>query len=299
MKSGFQNWSDIRVFLAVLRAGSTLAASKDLGMAQPTVARRIEALEHTLGIILFERTTRGFQPTPEAQALIGAAEVLEAAAVDLSEKAAALNATSSSVIRLTGPDSVFTSQFSAILEEFVDSYGDVQFEFIRRYDVVDLAAGEADVALRFGNTIDDQSLICRKITEIKGALVASRNYAAKHGIPTSADELGGHKFVVYGGKNIPHLINDWLLDRIDASQIAMTCKDIETLGSAVEMGAGIGPLPARYINSRDNVVACFMLPPETWIASWLLVSPSAYRRPEVKAFTAFFAPRYSALFRDD
>lgn len=299
MKSVFQNWSDVRVFLAVLRAGSTLAASKELGMAQPTVARRIEALEHTLGIILFERNTRGFHPTPDAQALIEAAEVLEAAAIDLSEKATKLNATSSGVIRLTAPDSVFTSQFSAILEDFVDSYGDVQFEFIRRYDVVDLAAGEADVALRFSNTIDDQSLICRKITQIKGSLVASKNYAAKHGIPTSEDELGGHKFVVYEGKNVPHLINNWLLDRIETSQIAMTCKDIETLESAVEMGAGIGPLPGRYVYSRDKVVACFELPPETWVTSWLLVSPSAYRRPEVKAFTAFFAPRYSAHFRED
>lgn len=79
----------------------------------------------------------------------------------------------------------------------------------------------------------------------------------------------------------------------------MTCKDIDSLVSAVEMGAGIGPMPSRYLLSRDKVVACFELPPETWVTAWLLVNPSAYRRPEVKAFTAFFAPRYSALFRED
>ena len=55
MKSEFRDWSDVRVFLAVVRAGSTLAASNSLGMAQPTVARRIEALEHALGLVLFER----------------------------------------------------------------------------------------------------------------------------------------------------------------------------------------------------------------------------------------------------
>lgn len=166
-------------------------------MAQPTVARRVAALEHALGIILFERTTRGFQPTPDAQALIDTAEVLEATALNLSARAAKLRATSSGVIRLTAPDSVFTSQFAAILEDFVESYGDLQFEFIRRYEVVDLAVGEADVDLRFCKTIDDQSLICRKITEIKGALAASKNYVAKHGFPTSEDAFGGHKFVVY------------------------------------------------------------------------------------------------------
>jgi DNA-binding transcriptional LysR family regulator len=299
MKNVFKNWSDVRVFLAVLRAGSTLAASKSLGIAQPTAARRIKALEHELKLVLFEPDTRGFRPTPDAQALVEAAEVFEAAAIDLSEKTTKLSATSSGVIRITAVEAVFTGQFSAILEDFVDSFGDVQFEFIRRNDVVDLSAGEADVAIRLTNTIDDQSLICRKITQLTGSLIASKNYAKKHGIPASEDELGSHKFVVYDGKNVPHLINNWLLDRIDASQIAMTCTDVESLETAVEMGAGIGPLPTRYAYSRDKVVACFELPPETSTTSWLLVNPSAYLRPEVKAFTAFFAPRYSALFRDD
>jgi DNA-binding transcriptional LysR family regulator len=63
MKSENWNWSDLRVFLAVLDAGSTLAASKALGMAQPTVARRIDALEHATGLTLFERDTRGAQAT--------------------------------------------------------------------------------------------------------------------------------------------------------------------------------------------------------------------------------------------
>ena len=39
------------------------------------------------------------------------------------------------------------------------------------------------------------------------------------------------------------------------------------------------------------------MPPETSTSVWLLVNPAAYRRPEVKAFTTFFVPRYQALFR--
>ena len=87
MKSELRDWSDVRVFLAVVRAGSTLAASKVLGLAQPTVARRIEALERSLGLFLFERDTRGFQPTPEARALIAHAQSLEAAAIGFSDAA--------------------------------------------------------------------------------------------------------------------------------------------------------------------------------------------------------------------
>ncbi|UZD92044.1 LysR family transcriptional regulator [Cognatishimia activa] len=298
MKNAFHNWSDVRIFLSVLRTGSTLAASKELGIAQPTVARRIEALEHALQLTLFERNTRGFRPTADAEELIWHAEGIEAATTALYEKAATLHATTTGIIRLTAPDSVFTSQFSAILEEFIENQGKVQFEFIRRYDFVDLSAGEADVAIRFDRKIDDETLICRKITDIKGALVASDSYVAKHGHPTSENDLSGHKFVVYRGKNIPRLINNWVLDRIDPSQIAMTCSDIETLISAVKMGAGIGPMPCTYLKTNDAFVHCFDLPPEVYNTCWLLVSQSAYRRPEVKAFTSFFAPRYKAHFDD-
>ena len=70
MKSEFRNWSDIRVFLAVVREGSTLAASHKLGMAQLTVARRIEALEHATGLTLFERDNRGFKPTKNGRELV-------------------------------------------------------------------------------------------------------------------------------------------------------------------------------------------------------------------------------------
>jgi DNA-binding transcriptional LysR family regulator len=298
MKSVFQNWSDVRVFLAVVREGSTLAASRVLGIAQPTAARRIEALEHTIGLSLFERDTQGFRPTPAAQALVKSAEALETAASDFADVANRLSASESGVIRITAAIAAFTPGLSALLEDFVKIHDGVRFEFLPSDDHVDLSAGAADIALRITNNIVDQSLICRKITDVGGSLFASSRYATETSLPTSEDDLNGHKYVVFEGENVPHPINDWLLARIDAGQIAMACPDLRSMATAIEMGVGIGLLPTRYKHSTDSVVRCFELPKETASIAWLLVNPTAYRRPEVKAFTAFFAPRYSALFRD-
>lgn len=80
MNSEFRHWPDIRVFLSVFRNGSTLAASREPGLAQPTVARRVEVLENECGIALLQRDTRGFKPTAEAQALFPFAEAIESAA---------------------------------------------------------------------------------------------------------------------------------------------------------------------------------------------------------------------------
>lgn len=87
MKSFFRDWSDVRVFPAVLRTGSTLAAPRILGLSQPTVARRIDELEHALGLVLFTRDLRAFHPTAEVLALTADATAMESAAAGFARSA--------------------------------------------------------------------------------------------------------------------------------------------------------------------------------------------------------------------
>lgn len=300
MKSAFQNWSDVRVFLAVLRAGSTLAASKVLGMAQPTVARRIEALEHSLRLVLFERDTQGFRPTKDALALVSAAEAIEEAAKVLDTMAVRLASAQSRTIRITAVVDAFNPRLSAILESFVESYGNVSFDLVPSDDAIDISGGDVDIAIRWTNKeLDDPSLICRKLALVSLSLFASKTYAAKSSLPRSETDLDGHRYLVFGGKMADDKLNKWLLQRISTEQIAMTCQDIKATEIAVQMGSAIGMLPTRFMRTDDALAQCFELPEDLGSSVWLLVNPSAYRRPEVKAFTAFFAPRYSAIFRDD
>src|SRR5436305_649784 len=73
------DWNDLKAFLAVARGGSNLAASKQLGVIQTTVARRIETLEHTLGLKLFERGQTGSRLTKPGEPLIPDAQAVERA----------------------------------------------------------------------------------------------------------------------------------------------------------------------------------------------------------------------------
>ena len=298
MKSVFQNLSDVRVFLAVARAGSTLAASKTLGMAQPTVARRIEALEHVLNLVLFERNTQGFTPTQDALALMASAEAIEEAAKGLDTLANRLASAKSRTIRITAVTDAFNPRLSTILESFVEIYGDVSFDLVPSDDTVDISGGDADVAIRWTNKeIDDPTLICRKLASVGVSFFASKSYAAKSDLPHSETDMAGHKYLVWGGKLADNAMNKWLLGSIDPDQIAMTCRDFKAMETSVQMGAGIGMLPTRFMRTDETLVQCFELPEELGSTVWLLVNPSAYSRPEVKAFTTFFAPRYSALIR--
>ncbi len=73
------DWENQRAFLAVLRTGSLSAAARELGLAQPTVRRRIEALEQALGTPLFTRSPAGLLPTEAARTLGPHAEAMAAA----------------------------------------------------------------------------------------------------------------------------------------------------------------------------------------------------------------------------
>ncbi len=205
-KNGFRNWSDLRVFLAVIRAGSTLAASRNLGIAQPTVARRIEALEHEVGLTLFERDTRGFRPTEAARTLLPQAEAMERAASDFATQARDL--TCQRPIRITAVSSNFSPRVMQIINDFSAQHPEAQFEFLPGVKVFDLSAGEADIALRLTQSEPDQELICRKISAVRFTLYGSRGHAEKSGLPASPDDMGGHRFITFRRDDASPILHD-------------------------------------------------------------------------------------------
>jgi len=77
-------WGDLRVFLTIAREGTLGAAARKLGQTQPTMGRRLQALEHALGHQLFQRTKDGFVLTDEGAAVLNHAERMEEEALAFS-----------------------------------------------------------------------------------------------------------------------------------------------------------------------------------------------------------------------
>ncbi len=295
MKSCFNNWSDVRIFLAVFREGSTLAASRKLDIAQPTVARRIDALEHELKTVLFDRDTRGFKPTRAASTLLPLAETMERAALDLAARASALS--EAQPIRITAYSGNFSPRANNIFSAFSAEHPDVRFEFLPSVKVLDLAAGEADIALRITRRQPEPDLICRKISTARYALYGSRAYAGKHGLPASVEDLEGHTFVSYKREDVPDYLHSWLLKHVSPKQIHLTFSEIDLMHAAIRSGHGLGLVNLRMADAEADLLRCFDPIEELSAEHLMLVSPEAYRRPEVKAFTKFFAPRYAEIFK--
>lgn len=294
MKNESWNWSDLRVFLAVIREGSTLAASRKLGMAQPTVARRIEVLEHETGLTLFERHTRGFTPTQNGRNLVPKAEAVEAAALRFCESVAGL--AQARPIRITAYSANFSPRMIEIVNAFSAENPDIAFEFLPTHQVLDLLQGEADIALRLVRNEPAPELICRKISDARWTLYGGREYARQFGLPKSTADLSGHRFVTYQRKGSPNILHEWLLRHVAPEQIVASYSELELMLAAVRSGKGLGVSNLKLVGSDETLVPCFDEIEDLTVPHLILISPEAYRRPEVKAFIAYFAPRYAAIY---
>ena len=81
-------WSDVRIFLAIVRSGTLGGAARALRLSQPTIGRRLRALEQATGQTLFQRTADGFVPTEEGTAIIALAEQMEEGALAMERRLA-------------------------------------------------------------------------------------------------------------------------------------------------------------------------------------------------------------------
>src|SRR5262249_58936174 len=97
-------WSDLRVFLAIARAGTLGAAARKIGQTQPTMGRRLRALEQAVGHTLFQRTADGFVLTDEGNAVLGHAERMEEEAFAFERRLAGNDAQLEGALRISSSD---------------------------------------------------------------------------------------------------------------------------------------------------------------------------------------------------
>ncbi|WP_419911927.1 LysR family transcriptional regulator [Hoeflea sp.] len=279
MQNRFKDWGDIRIFLAVMREGSTLAASRVLGINQTTVARRLDVLEQALGLCLFEKTTRGARPTDAARRLLPRAEALESAALTLEGEALAEQTRARPPIRITAFDHGMFGNIGQVVAEYVDENPGATFEFVAAERILDLSQGDADVALRLTPQITDDRLIARKVGETCWTYYASRSYADKYGTPdVYTDDMEPHRVI---------LLNHVATQRRNV----LRCAGADEIRLAIRTGQGVGPLPVFDGDRDPDLVRCFDPPEGSELPLWLVTSPEARKRPEVRRFTAFAAPR--------
>lgn len=167
------SWDDVRLFLAALEHASFTDAAKALGVGQATMSRRIAALEHDVGHALFDRSRGGLTPTLAAQQLRPWAEAMGASFRDAAAAVAGLEVAPEGRVRVTCPPGVAVDFGPLLLKRLRVKHPAIVVELLADVRVRDLAAHEADIALR-SSAPAAGPLVVRKLLELPIGLYASR-----------------------------------------------------------------------------------------------------------------------------
>ena len=288
------DWNDLKYLLAVARHGSTISASKALGLSQSTVQRRLAELERQLGRKIATRHATGYRLTEDGRRLLPYVERIEAAVTDFERQAAGAAHDLDGVIRVTCPEPiVYRMTQTKLIDRFHALHPGLRVEFVTSDRYLDLAKGEADVALRSGDT--DDELVGRKVADSVWAVYASRSYVERHGRPERVDDLSRHPLVAFDDSLSNHRASKWLSEVAPGATISARNNSVLGLLYAVKSGLGVGPLPTALGDAETDLVRLLGPIPELSRSWRLLAHPDLRRTPRVSAFFDFIVDERDAM----
>jgi len=192
--SAVVSWDDQRAFLAVLEGGSLSAAARALGVTQPTVRTRLEALERSLGTVLFTRSSQGLLPTDHAHALHAHVRAMDHASQAFLRAASAPPGEVKGTVRLSVAELVGIEVIPPMLAGLRRKHPGLALEVSLSNLSANISEQAADVAIRMHSPSQD-TLVASKVGEIALGFFAHRDYLAGRGMPMTAEDLADHDFI--------------------------------------------------------------------------------------------------------
>lgn len=252
-------WSDLPVFLAIAREGTLGAAARKLGQSQPTMGRRLRALEEATGTALFQRTADGFVLTDEGAVMLRHAERMEAEAQALSRELAGNEQRLEGMLRLTCSDWFGRIVLAPMLATFHRRHPGVVVETLTDPRIYSLARREADLVLRIA-PFDEPEVIARRLMTVPYALYAPADFGPLgDSVPVVVMDTG------FGG--MPDV--GWLMQSLPGARIVARSNSREMQAQLCALGTGLAVLPRPLGAATPGLVEVDLgsTPPsrETWL----------------------------------
>lgn len=287
------DWDDLRIVLAVARNGSALRAAQALGVNQTTVMRRMTRLEAAIGAEIFESRQTGYHLTPLGQSIAETAAAVEKEIKALEHALGAKRRAITGSVRVTTPEMLANILITPWLRTFRKNHPGILVELAADDRRLDLARGEADIALRASVRDREPPLatgtVGRKLARVGWSLYCSRSYADEHGVPASVEEIARHAVVGFDGA-IADLPGPRFLARVGAnSRISARCNSLTNLLLTLRAGLGVSTLPCIAGDSDPELVRC--QPPIAEIEGelWLVLREDAKSAPHIRIFADLLA----------
>lgn len=261
-------WDDLRIFLAVADAGSLSGAARRLKVSQPTLSRRIAEMEYGLGEPLFVRKNQGIALTKTGRRLLPAAQGMAQWATEANRSLDAKDSPVSGRVRITAAPSFAFDFLAPISERLKKKHPQIALEVLATTERLNLARGEADIALRRYPS-DDSDLVTIDEVVVPIGVYASRDYARR--LPAKYD-FPDIDWIAWAGEREMLSPNPELAARIPGFRPAFTSDDYSVQVAACQSGVGaMILLKASHRLKRPGELVELKLEPPTSLRAELTI----------------------------
>ena len=289
-------FADMQMLVSVVEAGSISAAAERLTLAKSAVSRRLAELEARLGVSLIHRTTRRLNLTDSGRAYYARCVAILA---DVEEAESAVSQAHSALkgtLKVALPLSFGLLHLSPLIQAFMTEHPDVRFEIDFNDRQIDLMQEGFDLAIRIA-TLEDSSLIARRLAPIRHLVCASPGYLARHGTPHAAADLARHVCLAYSNVRDPGLWS-YRGPGGESAQVRvpvrLAASSGEFLMQAALAGEGLVLLPSFYVHETLRTGQLLpLLTDHVWpeLAAYAVYPPTRHLSSRARAFIDFLADR--------
>ncbi|WEK29368.1 MAG: LysR family transcriptional regulator [Candidatus Pseudomonas phytovorans] len=241
---------DLRIYMAVVTAGSLSAAARQLDVVPMHVSRRIAALEKEIGVRLFQRTTRSVSLTAEGEAFLPYARTMIEAEESALEELQPSASRVTGLLRVTAPSVFGQSIVLEMLPRLLLNYPELRVELDVSDTVVDMVSRGFDLALRVAPLVDSE-LVARQVSPNPRVLCASPKYLAQHGVPQRLSDLESHQCIVLQAvPKWPFVVNGSIIRRRMEGRVSIS--NVGAVRDAAVRGLGVALLAYWDVISQIN-----------------------------------------------
>jgi DNA-binding transcriptional LysR family regulator len=240
-------WSDVRIFLAVARAGTLGGAARALHLSHPTMGRRLRALEEATGQVLFQRTTDGFVLTEEGAAILSLAEQMEESALAMERRLAGEEQKLEGTLRVSSADWFGAYVLPPVMAEYSRAYPDVEIAVLTGTRLFNLAQREADIAFRIV-PFDAPDVVQRRLIDMRYGVYV----AADRRDPVVGDGAG-YRLIVMDTSTGDFPDITWLNQRFPNAGVVLRSNNRNVQAQMCGRGVGIAVLPRPVGDQIHNI----------------------------------------------
>ena len=233
------DWDNVRVFLAVARAGQFVAGARRLHLDHATASRRVAALEAALGAKLFDRRTTGARLTTAGERFLGAAEQMESAFLHAQAEVSDIDVELTGEVRIGAPDGFSTYYLAGALRDFVEKNPGLRVQLAPLPQLTPLARREIDIVVGLDKP-EAGRFVARKLTDYSLGIYASDAYLERRKAPADVGELTRHRLIGYVEEYAFSSALDYVRDLYGGAPTHFECASAVTQLEALRAGVGLG-----------------------------------------------------------